>query len=66
MAAMSFQMKTIDGFEVHHRRAAQAEWSGMGWNDSSWELLNGLDVVEDLPSDAWPQGDELTQAASLA
>ncbi len=55
MAAMSFQMKTSDGFEVRHTGAVQAERPGIGWNDSSWELLHGLDVVEDLPLDAWSQ-----------
>jgi len=55
MAAKSFQMKTDDEFEPHHTRIAQAEWSGIGWNDSSWELLHGLDVVEDFSLDAWPR-----------
>jgi hypothetical protein len=61
MAVMSFHMKTSDGFEVRRTGAVQAEWSGIGWNDSSWELLRGLDVVEDLPPDAWPQGSLVLQ-----
>lgn len=62
MAVMSFQMKTNDGFEARRTGVVQAEWSGIGWNDSSWELLHGLDVVEDLPLDAWPQEPLVTQA----
>jgi hypothetical protein len=34
--------------------AAPADWSGIGWTDSSWDLARGLEVVEDLPPDAWP------------
>lgn len=55
MAVMSFQIKTNDGVEVRRTDALQGEWSGIGWNDSSWELARGLDVVENLPADAWPQ-----------
>jgi hypothetical protein len=36
------------------RPARIGEWSGIGWADSSWELARGLEVVEDLPLDAWP------------
>ncbi len=57
MATMSFQMKTTDGFDVSRVGVAQAaERAGVvSWSDSSWELLHGLEVVEDLPLDAWPQ-----------
>ena len=55
MAAMGFQMDTSDEPEVRRAGLAQAEWSGIGWNDSSWELMRGLDVVENLPPEAWPQ-----------
>jgi hypothetical protein len=40
--------------QARHPAAATGEWSGIGWTDSSWELMHGLDVVEDLPPDAWP------------
>jgi hypothetical protein len=53
MAAKSFQMKTNDESEPRHASVAQAEWAGFGWNDSSWDLMRGLDVVEDLPLDVW-------------
>lgn len=47
-------MKENDaGREV--RRPGSGEWAGIGWTDSSWELARGLDVVEDLPPDAWPE-----------
>lgn len=46
-------MKTSDvGRDVLRRGAG--EWGGIGWTDSSWELARGLEVVEDLPADAWP------------
>jgi hypothetical protein len=32
--------------------AIAAEPRGPGWFDSSWELVNGLDVCEGLPADA--------------
>jgi len=32
--------------------ALDDEPRGPGWFDSSWELVNGLDVCEGLPSDA--------------
>ena len=54
MALMSFQMKTNDGFDIRRVGAAQAERAGISWSDSSWELLHGLEVIEDLPLDAWP------------
>lgn len=54
MAVMRFHMKTTDVFETR-RGAVQAERAGINWSDSSWELLHGLEVVEDLPLDAWPQ-----------
>jgi hypothetical protein len=54
MAVMSFQMKTNDGFDVRRVSAVPAERAGINWSDSSWELLQGLEVVEDLPLDAWP------------
>lgn len=63
MAVVSFQMKTNDGVDVRRTGAVQAEWSGLGWNDSSWELAHGLDVVEDLPPDAWPQELQVPQPA---
>jgi hypothetical protein len=53
MTATGAWMKTNDaGHEV--RRLGGGEWAGIGWTDSSWELARGLDVVEDLPPDAWP------------
>jgi hypothetical protein len=56
MATMSFHMKTTDGFDIRRVGAAQAERAAVvSWSDSSWELLQGLEVVEDLPLDAWPQ-----------
>jgi hypothetical protein len=54
MTAMGFQMKPSDVSEARRAGAVQAEWSGVGWIDSSWELAHGLEVVEDLPPDAWP------------
>lgn len=46
-------MKTNDaGREA--RCPGSGEWTGIGWTDSSWELARGLDVVEDVPPDAWP------------
>jgi hypothetical protein len=53
MAARSFHMKTNSESEPRHASVAQPERVGMGWNDSSWELLRGLDVVEDFSPDAW-------------
>ncbi|MBT9526186.1 MAG: hypothetical protein IV105_13080, partial [Rhizobacter sp.] len=55
MAAVGFQMKTNDGFDVRRVGVKQAERAAVSWSDSSWELLHGLEVVEDLPLDAWPQ-----------
>ena len=55
MAVMSFRMKTTDVSEIRRVGGAQAERAGISWSDSSWELLHGLEVVEDLPLDAWPQ-----------
>lgn len=53
MTAVSVWMKTSDmGREAVHQRAGG--WGGIGWTDSSWELARGLEVVEDLPVDAWP------------
>jgi hypothetical protein len=46
-------MKTNSESEPRHASVAQPEWAGMGWNDSSWELQRGLDVVEDFSPDAW-------------
>ena len=54
MATMNFQTNTSDFFDAHRSRAAQSACLGTGWSDSSWELLRGLDVIEDLPPDAWP------------
>jgi hypothetical protein len=51
---------------MRHAGALQTEWSGFGWNDSSWELQRGLDVVEDLPPEAWPQEPLPTQPAKLS
>jgi hypothetical protein len=53
MSATSGWMKASDVFGREARRPG-GDWSGMGWTDSSWELKHGLDVVEDLPLDAWP------------
>ncbi|MEO8151511.1 MAG: hypothetical protein ABI605_00470 [Rhizobacter sp.] len=39
--------------EPRRAGSAQSEGAGFGWNDSSWDLMRGLDVVEDLPLDAW-------------
>ncbi|MBX3620762.1 MAG: hypothetical protein KF891_12365 [Rhizobacter sp.] len=47
-------MKPSEVREVRREAAAAGEWSGIGWTDSSWELMHGLDVVEDLPAEAWP------------
>lgn len=53
MTVAGDRMKTNDaGREM--RRPGSGEWAGIGWIDSSWELAQGLDVVEDLPPDAWP------------
>ena len=57
MAKMSYQMKTNDSFDARRRADMPAERPSIGWNDSSWELLHGLDVLEDLPPDAWPLED---------
>jgi hypothetical protein len=46
-------MKTSSESEPRHAIVAQPEWVSMGWNDSSWELQRGLDVVEDFSPDAW-------------
>ncbi|HEY0819819.1 MAG TPA: hypothetical protein VGD46_13630, partial [Rhizobacter sp.] len=46
-------MKTSD-VRRDLRLAGGGEWAGIGWTDSSWELAHGLEVVEDLPPDAWP------------
>lgn len=57
MTMASSWMKSRAEVAVEARRAAgagPAEWSGAGWIDSSWELMHGLDVVEDLSVDAWP------------
>lgn len=53
MTTASGWMKTSD---VRHemRRTGTGDWTGIGWTDSSWELAHGLEVVEDLPPDAWP------------
>jgi len=55
MAVMSFHMKTNESSEIRRVGGVQAERAGISWSDSSWELLQGLEVVEDLPLDAWPQ-----------
>ena len=34
--------------------ATGTEWFCTGWADSSWDLRQGLEVVENLPPDAWP------------
>ncbi|MET0334810.1 MAG: hypothetical protein ABW190_11110 [Rhizobacter sp.] len=61
MATVGGWMKTNNdvmrdlGRELRRPVSAQGEWSGsIGWTDSSWDLAQGLDVVEDLPLDAWP------------
>jgi hypothetical protein len=55
MTAVGFQMKTREIPDMRQVGARQGEWSGAGWIDSSWELAHGLEVVEDLPPDAWPK-----------
>lgn len=55
MAVMSFRMNTTDVSEVRRVGVKQAERAAVNWSDSSWELLHGLEVVEDLPLEAWPQ-----------
>jgi hypothetical protein len=54
MATMVFQMKVEQANEGQRAVAGATEWAGIGWTDSSWELAHGLEVVEDLPADAWP------------
>jgi hypothetical protein len=54
MTAASVRMKPAETIATRVAGAEQAEWIGIGWTDSSWELAHGLDVVEDLPADAWP------------
>lgn len=55
MNATSVVMKPSEAIEAARKAAAaRGEWAGKGWNDSSWELMHGLEVVEDLPLDAWP------------
>jgi len=54
MTAASVRMKAPESIDARHAGALQSEWTGIGWTDSSWELAHGLDVVEDLPADAWP------------
>jgi hypothetical protein len=53
MTMASGWMKTSD-VRREMRLAGSGEWGGIGWTDSSWELAHGLEVVEDLPLDAWP------------
>jgi hypothetical protein len=65
MAVMSVQMKTNDRIETRRMAASASELPSVGWNDSSWELLRGLDVAE-VPLDAWPDGDLPTQPAALS
>lgn len=54
--------------EVRHemRRPGTGDWTGIGWTDSSWELAQGLEVVEDLPPDAWPVEFPLGAAAKVS
>lgn len=54
MAAMGFDVKSMDVSGVSHPAPATAEYSGFGWNDSSWDLKRGLEVIEDIPLDDWP------------
>jgi hypothetical protein len=58
MAVMSYQMAMSGDFEntrpAPWAAASAHEAPVIGWNDSSWDLQRGLDVVEDLPLDAWP------------
>ena len=54
MASMSFQTQGNEGSEHRRAGAGHAEWSGIGWNESSWDLKRGLDVIEDLSLEAWP------------
>jgi hypothetical protein len=54
MATAGFQMWMNDLSEVRGKGSLTERSGSIGWNDSSWDLLRGLDVVEDLPLDAWP------------
>jgi len=65
MAVMNVQMKSSDRIETRRIGAAPNELPSVGWNDSSWELLRGLEVVE-VPLDAWPGDDVPTQPAPLS
>jgi hypothetical protein len=53
MSTANDWMKTSE-VRCELRPARIGEWGGIGWTDSSWELARGLEVVEDLPLDAWP------------
>jgi hypothetical protein len=70
MAVMSYQMAKRDGFE-NTRPACwstqpSVESTVIGWNDSSWDLQRGLDVVEDLPLDVWALEQPLFQRQNAA
>jgi hypothetical protein len=58
MVLVDDQMAMSDDFEntrpARWATASSIEAPVIGWNDSSWDLQRGLDVVEDLPLDAWP------------
>jgi hypothetical protein len=66
MATAGFQMWVNDPSEVRGKVLTPIDRSGIGWNDSSWDLLRGLDVVEDLPLDAWPLEQLAFQPAQAA
>ena len=66
MSAAGFQMRVNDLSEVRGKGTVPVDWSGIGWNDSSWELRHGLDVVEDLPPDAWPLEPPVVQLPKAA
>ena len=66
MTAAGFQMRANDLFEVRVKGTVPIDRSGIGWNDSSWERRHGLDVVEDLPPEAWPLEPLALQPAQAA
>lgn len=63
MALVSYPMSMREESEPRRQAAVApaADFAGVAWNDSSWDLKHGLDVVEDLPPDAWPQDGLLAQ-----
>lgn len=55
MAAMSFQTQGSEATDHHHRGCGHTERGGIGWNESSWDLMRGLDVIEHPSLEAWSQ-----------